>query len=304
MNKKVLVVGDTILDEYVFGNIDRVNPEAPWSTVLDLDTRKRCLGGAANVAANIRTLSETNPEIVYLGYVSPFINEMFSTFKINSLATDFLYNDDILLKTRFVHDNHILLRVDKNKDYKTFNKSSKEMDLLHRAANNKHDQFDLIVFSDYNKKTLSNELIKSLLKKYHEAAVMFDIKKSFSPAIMNELPEKTIIKCNYKEWQHLNDIGFWTSVTWKKGWNILRTNGKFGYTLIDSIEEYSFNSVNVGEIVDVVGCGDVFLAGMVVSYLENNQYIPLKYAEFANKCAAAKVKKFGTTTVERKEINV
>lgn len=300
----VLVIGDTIIDEYVFGNIERVNPEAPWSAVLDFERSKIVLGGAANVAANIKTLSQQKHEVMYLGYVSPSINKLLRDHQIISLPTKLLYDEDVLKKTRLVHDNHILLRLDTNKDYKTFVDTDKSDDLKMRVSVVGKEKIDLLVVSDYNKKTLSNELILAALEKHPEAALLFDIKKAYSKDVLEQFPEKTIIKCNYKEWAYLNDIGFWTSVQWKKGWNILRTNGKQGYTLIDSIEECSFSSINVGEIVDTVGCGDVFLSGMAVDYLSNLKFDPVKHAEFANKCAGIKVKKFGTATVSYEEINV
>lgn len=300
----VLVVGDTIIDEYVFGNIERVNPEAPWSAVLDFERSKMVLGGAANVAANIKTLSQEQHEVMYLGYTSPLINKLLREHQIASLPTKFLYDEDILKKTRLVHDNHILLRLDTNKDYKTFVNTDKSDDLKMRVSVAGKEKIDLLVISDYNKKTLSNELILAALEKHPEAALLFDIKKAYSKEVLQKFPAKTIIKCNYKEWAYLNDIGFWTSVEWKKGWYILRTNGKYGYTLIDRMEEYSFVSMDVGEIVDTVGCGDVFLSGMAVDYLSSLKFDPLGHAEFANRCAAIKVKKFGTATVSHKEINV
>ena len=55
--KRVLVIGDFILDQYIWGNVDRISPEAPVP-VVDIDSSRHLLGGAANVAANVRALGD------------------------------------------------------------------------------------------------------------------------------------------------------------------------------------------------------------------------------------------------------
>lgn len=302
--KNILVVGDTIEDKYVFGSVDRINPEAHWSVVLDFESKFETLGGAANVAANIRTLSTENVNIFYAGYVSPKINQQLKEFKIKSLPSKFLYDTDIITKTRFSVDNHILLRLDENKDYKSFINTSKSDD-LNLVVSNINDSIDVVVISDYDKKTLSTELLKLIFTKFHNSIFLFDIKTVKSVSLFNEfLPKKMIIKCNQKEYQNLSNLGFWDSLNESSDFWVVRTEGKHGYTIIEqsckTMEVYP--AATITEIVDVVGCGDVFLAGMAVKILEQKDFNIKECCDFGNKCAAIKIKKFGTAKIKREEV--
>lgn len=291
----ILVVGDTLCDKYIFGNIERPNPEAMYSLILDHEYNKTVLGGACNVAANIKSLVGLDHNVFYLGYISPDISEMLSRAKIKYIASKFVQDDDVLIKQRFVYDNHILLRLDTNKDYKSFTKTDKSEDLLYRLENNRlFDNIDLVVVSDYAKKTLSEDLIQRLFYKFHDKPFMFDVKK---PINIDGLPERTIFKCNMKEWRAFEDLGFSPHGCW-----FIRTEGKYGYSVSANGEFVNFPAIPVGEIVDTVGCGDVFLAGMAANYIVSAKFDPEAHAAYGNKCSAVKVKKFGTALVSKEEV--
>lgn len=296
----ILVVGDTICDKYVFGNIERVNPEAAYSLVLDYEYSKKTLGGAANVAANIKSLIGLEHNVFYLGYVSPEISELLTKNKIKYLASKFLTDEDILLKERFVYNNHILLRLDINKNYNSLSSTQYHQDLEFRLENNNlfnEEDVDLIVVSDYAKNTLNQKFLNKIFEKYNNKVFMFDIKK---PIEKLKLPKKIIFKCNNKEWKHFEDVGFLPN-----GW-FVRTEGKYGYSIADfslgEPEWTTFPAINVGDIVDTVGCGDTFLAGMAADFVQNNRFDVEMHAKYGNVCSAAKVKKFGTTIITKEDI--
>lgn len=298
----VLVVGDTIVDKYIFGNIERINPEAAYSLVLDYEYSKLTLGGAANVAANIKSLVGAEHNVFYLGYVSPETSELLSKFRIKYLSSRFIKDEDVLLKTRFVYDNHILLRLDTNKDYKSLTKTQYSDDLVFRLENNNlFEGLDLIVISDYAKKTLNDDLLnKFLFKKYSDKIFMFDVKK---PLKLENLPKKIIFKCNSKEWNDFANVGFLPQCGW-----FIRTEGKYGYSATDlSLEDggifVNYPAIKVGEIVDTVGCGDAFISGMAAHFVSTGVFDPEKHAEYGNKCSAAKVKKFGTVVLKKEEVD-
>lgn len=296
----VLVVGDTILDRYIFGNIERVNPEAAYSLVLDYEYSKVTLGGAANVAANIRSLVGSEHNIYYLGYISPETSELLSKNKVKYLASKFIKDEDMLLKTRFVYDNHIILRLDTNKDFRSLVKTQYAEDLIFRLENNNlFYDLDLIIISDYAKKTLSQDLLNKLFTKYSNTIFMFDIKKPINNTF---LPENCIFKCNQKEWNVLQDIGYRPN----KGW-FVRTEGKYGYSLSHNIDNenswINYPAINVGEIIDTVGCGDTFIAGMAADCIRSGKFTPEDHADYGNKCSAVKVKKFGTTTITKEDVD-
>ena len=72
--KKIVVIGDIILDEYIYGNVGKISQEAPVVVFKNLNGK---LGGAANVAVNLRALNAKTILLVFLGEIMPLIREPF-----------------------------------------------------------------------------------------------------------------------------------------------------------------------------------------------------------------------------------
>lgn len=292
---KVLVVGDTILDRYIKGVVERISPEAPVP-VLQFEDSEEILGGACNVAVNIRTLSKNKDcQIDYFGFGCQIIIDKLAERGINfkGIAAP---KDKILQKIRYTSSNYHLLRVDRGTIY------DKEYSLLVPKVikSLELDEYDLIVLSDYNKGTLSEELFEYILEKYNKT-IIFDLKK-YRNWITNLDLSNTIIKCNKKEYEENNiSILKYSNVKY-----LIETLGKDGYKVMKSFsdsgsEEQKPPAKIHGNVVDVVGAGDTFLAGMAASFIDGNGEI-FQMTEYGNKAAAIKVQKFGTTTVSYKEI--
>lgn len=290
--KKVLVIGDTILDNYIFGDVSRINPEAKHSVILDYEYEKLFLGGACNVAANIRSLSKNSNLIIhYVGAISTQIKEMLNGFEV--FTGNITHKEEnILIKTRLICENHHVLRLDRNKKY--FFSESFEENLKERL--NDYD-YDLIVISDYNKGTI-NSYISNILCKIN-VPILFDVKVNFNLPSGYENKEHVILKCNSKEFndeiegRHIKGYGC-----------VIETRGKYGFRIhydtgvfIEGLEPPTVN------VVDVVGAGDTFLSGMAVNFLESENPNIMNMANFGNKCASEKVKHFGTYTVKRREVD-
>jgi bifunctional ADP-heptose synthase (sugar kinase/adenylyltransferase) len=280
---RVLVVGDTILDAFIYGSVSRVNPEAPYSTVFDLDgNQKICLGGAANVAANIKSLNK-DISVNYLGYVSESVADLLTerdiAFKPSLMVTD----EEILLKTRFVCDNHYLLRVDRGKKYEKIDKSF--------FADVLNGHYDLVVFSDYDKGSIHPGLFLEIRNK--DLKVLIDGKKIKNLA---PIPNKQncILKCNKVEFEEFRQCKGWFKV-------VVQTLGKEGFDVHEESYVDHFNAHAVTNLSDNVGAGDSFLAGMACWYLENKIWNPFAMAKFGNVCASEKVKVPGTHAVELKK---
>lgn len=287
--KKVLVVGDTILDAYSYGEVDRISPESPVP-VFDFKREELVLGGAANVAANIRTLSLKSEllKIDYFGYYSHKIYDMFSKYNVNCVGIP-IREEEILKKQRFVCNKHQMIRVDYNKKY--------EGDILYASymkfKNLNFSEYDLIVVSDYDKNTLQDDefSLLSSLKNKNRLIDLKRVRKNMSS--MNFGKDTCVIKCNMKEYDS-------NPYLMMLGSKVVVTAGGSGYFFPETKE--SFPAAKKGEIVDVVGAGDTFLAGMAINCLEKESFDLQAMAHNGNICASEKVTHFGTVAVERKMI--
>lgn len=142
--KKILVIGDSCVDEFIYGICKRLNPEAP-TPVFSPITFSSNPGMAGNVVKNLKSLE--------------------------SFHIDFFTNKNQILKTRYVEENsnYILLRVDKNDIAEKT--SIEELDNLSISS------YDAVIVSDYNKGFLTEEIIEYILKM--AKCSFIDTKKSF-----------------------------------------------------------------------------------------------------------------------------
>ena len=172
---KILVVGDIILDEYLWGMANRLSPEAPVP-VLEVKRKTYLLGGAANVANNIAAmgakaiLSGVIGDDLYSGVVLELL-------KKNKIDTSFVLKDKTrptTVKTRLIaQNNKHLARVDNESLEPVSAEITKK---IYSHIEKVIDEVDLIFFSDYIMSVLSAKLIKDILKlaNRHDKTVLMD----------------------------------------------------------------------------------------------------------------------------------
>lgn len=291
--KKILVVGDTILDHYVHGNVERVNPEAPHSVVLDYQKEDVRLGGAANVAANIKSLTGDKALVHYYGAVSDQVADLMTN--VGVACSGITHTDDnILLKTRYICNNHYLLRVDRGK---TYHFGENFEDRLREKLN--EYQYDLIVISDYNKGTLSHDLVKMLLDR--NIKTIFDLKKRKNFVLSAKKRDNVILKCNKSEFETEIDNEILRSVKC-----VIQTVGSNGAVVWSANDQGSRTGIAApvrceSIVADVVGAGDAFLAGIAREAIRD-EWDPRLLAEWGNHYAACKVQKFGTYVLKPEDL--
>lgn len=148
--KDIWVLGDIMLDNYVYGDVQRVSPEAPI-VVLDERTSEMIPGGAARVAIYLSSLGG-RPSL--FGWADPQTKHHILDF-IPNTGSGLLENARFtkpLLKTRYIADNQQILRVDRDYDYIEF-----PLDSLPQKAPS------AIIVSDYSKGTITTRLMEKLL---------------------------------------------------------------------------------------------------------------------------------------------
>lgn len=194
---KVLIIGDSMVDAYVWGKVNRISPEAPVPVVAVYKKENRP-GGAANVAMNIQSLGAT--PILCSGIGDDAQGEIF----LDLLTKLKLSKEGIIkskgrvttVKTRVLGNNHQLLRIDEETEQEINSKEVKQLLSTINSIIKKH-HIDVIIFEDYNKGLITPALIKNVtdlaIKK--DIPIVVDPKKQH----FNEYKKSTLFKPNLKE---------------------------------------------------------------------------------------------------------
>ncbi len=158
---KILVVGDLMIDHYVWGNCERISPEAPVQ-VVDVKDESNRLGGACNVAHNLNAL---NAKVFVCGVVGSDDAGLWLGDKLESMGVDISYlfvdtTRPTTKKTRIIIANQQVLRVDRESKKPIDDEIQNNiMQRLHAVL----DMVDCVIISDYNKGLLSEELTQFII---------------------------------------------------------------------------------------------------------------------------------------------
>lgn len=193
--QNVLIIGDVMLDAYVFGKVDRISPEAPVPVlhVRGEDTR---LGGAANVALNVQALG-AKPVLCSVIGKDAHTNTLIGLLKKQNMSRDGMVVSDkriCTVKTRMIGNNHQLLRVDTEE---TGSLTKQERASLIAKIKKLIAKADVVIFEDYDKGVIDEEVINATVK----AAAKRKIPVVVDPKKVNFLNYKgvTLFKPNLKE---------------------------------------------------------------------------------------------------------
>lgn len=165
-DKKVLVVGDVMIDRYLMGSVSRISPEAPVPVVLQRNMEDR-LGGAANVALNIQALGAVSILCSVVGTDDDGQRLTRQIFAQNGMSAEGIVLSKArrsTVKTRVLGNNQQMLRIDSED---THDLSAQECaDLLERIEGILvQHRVDAIILQDYNKGVLTPEVITETIKK-------------------------------------------------------------------------------------------------------------------------------------------
>lgn len=160
-DKQVLIIGDAMIDAYMWGNIHRMSPEAPVP-VVDIEKRESRLGGAANVALNIQSLGAK--PVLFSAIGTDHYGDVFMMLmekqKLSSEGLQRLSDRNTTVKTRIISDNKHVLRVDEESTKPiTEYFVATELEVLIRSK-----KFDVVIFEDYNKGLLTEKLITKAIQ--------------------------------------------------------------------------------------------------------------------------------------------
>jgi len=168
---KALVIGDVMVDSYLWGRVDRISPEAPVP-VVQVTRKEARLGGAANVAVNIAALG-AKPIICALGGNDSNGDLLKQLLVDQGLSTDGILSSDdrpTTVKTRVISNHQHVVRVDEE-SLSLLTKGEEKLFIKKIFGLIEDEQPDVIVFEDYNKGVLTKKVIKSVIEKASELGI-------------------------------------------------------------------------------------------------------------------------------------
>lgn len=306
LNKLVLVIGDIMLDHYIYGNCNRISPEAPVQ-VVEVKRDIYTLGGAGNVLQNLLAFNCKATIMSVLGEDDDASLVMEQLSK-EGLSDQILIKDKqrcTTVKSRVMVSNHQLIRLDREVTYPINNDIAL---CLISELEKTVDRCDIVLLSDYNKGLLSEYLLTNVFKICRSAG----IKTIVDPKGVDFSKYKgvNIIKPNKKEAILASGINIVNNNTLRAACQKIQEITECDSVIITMSEEgMAFFSDGVLkviptqalEVVDVTGAGDTVLASLGVAIASGNS---LKDAcDLANHAAAVVVSKVGSATATLDEIN-
>jgi len=299
-NKRILVLGDIMLDRYVWGTVKRISPEAPVP-VVHVSRDSLCLGGAGNVYQNLKSLGAYP---LLLGIIGD--DERGKWIKKNLGYKKGLFiskNRPTSTKTRIIAHQQQVVRVDEEKDETIPQKINKKiLELIHK------ENFEGILISDYNKGVVNPFIMKSLLPLAQKKAipVFVDPKINnislFNPITLltpNHYEASKIVNHPCERDEEIERAG-------KKIFSQLQTKyliikrGQKGMTVLDENKKAIHIPTVAKEVYDVTGAGDTVIATASLALLSGAS---IQEAAFlANAASGTVVGKIGTAAVTPDEL--
>lgn len=269
--KRIAVVGDVMLDRFFWGTVNRISPEAPVP-VVELEEETAHLGGASNVANNLRNLGVTPILCGVIGNDNSG-NLFLEIAKQNGIDVSGIYVDPTrptTVKTRIIASNQHIVRVDR--EVREPISEDAHLFILEKIANER--QLDGIIFQDYNKGTITAKLIHRLVSLANEKEIPTFVDPKFENFF--EYKNTTVFKPNRKEAQQALNLKLKSKeqiaeagIELLKRLNaraILLTLGADGMALIESETEISFVPTRARKVADVSGAGDTTIATFAAIY--------------------------------------
>ncbi|WP_295512295.1 D-glycero-beta-D-manno-heptose-7-phosphate kinase, partial [uncultured Pseudoalteromonas sp.] len=301
---KILVIGDLIVDHYLWGSSDRISPEAPV-LVVSINNESRVLGGAGNVINNLKALNAKVDVMSVLGEcgVSSELKLLLNEIEID---TQYLITEPKRIsskKTRIIAAQQQVVRYDQENSTEITETSQKT--LLSNFRKRITD-YDCVLLSDYGKGVLTNELTQQLIKtakqhsvkilvdpkgldyaKYKGAYLLTPNKKEAREATGINITDDASLACTIKQLKEEYELDV-----------SLITLSEQGVAIYDG--ELRNHPTQTREVFDVTGAGDTVLAslGFALSCkLDIDEAV-----KFANLAAGVVVGKIGSATATLNEI--
>jgi D-beta-D-heptose 7-phosphate kinase/D-beta-D-heptose 1-phosphate adenosyltransferase len=305
--RNIVVLGDVMLDEFLWGEVTRISPEAPVP-VVDIRRESTHLGGAANVLANLLALGAQASVIGVVG--DDFAGERIrsSVRDKSALQTDAELVIDTsrptTIKTRIIAQNQMVVRADR--EHRTPVNGQTE-DLIISAVKAAIENAHALIVSDYDKGVVTPRILSEVLPAaYGRIPVLIDPKMrnfdAYHPA--------TLVTPNHHEALRLADLEEDSDGTLRTAAQMIRdrlgcdavliTRGDRGMMLVEGDNDPVNVETAAREVFDVTGAGDTVIAALGAALAAGASMA--EAAVLANQAAGIVVGKLGTATASAKEV--
>ncbi|MDQ3668056.1 MAG: D-glycero-beta-D-manno-heptose-7-phosphate kinase [Acidobacteriota bacterium] len=303
----VVVLGDVMLDEFVWGEVTRISPEAPVP-VVEIRRESVHLGGAANVLANLIALGARACVVGVVGKDAAGERLRASLRDASPLQSDKLIVIDesrpSTVKTRIFAHSQLVVRADR--ELRTWVNGRTEDRIISILKDALRDA-DAFVVSDYDKGVVTPRILAEVLPlAYDRIPVLIDPKirnlASYRPA--------TLVTPNHQEALRMTNLEEGTDWGLYRAAQLLReklncdavliTRGPGGMMLLEGDDEPVFVETVAREVYDVTGAGDTVIATLAAALAAGASM--LEAANLANHAAGIVVGKVGTATASYEEL--
>lgn len=303
-NIKIGVVGDLMLDDYIYGSVDRISPEAPVPVVNVLED-KFVLGGAANVVNNLASLGA---QTICFGVIGNDSNgdRLMGAFSDKNIDVSGLIRSKdrtTIVKRRVIGGNQQLLRI----DWEDITPISTFLEYaLLKNIESKIDELDAVILSDYDKGVLTPMVAKEIVKMCRERGkiVTVDPKPknavNYTGATSITPNRKEALEClGLKRSDDMEAVGRELKAKLQFD-NLLLTRSEEGMSLFLDNDEVVTIPTFAKEVYDVTGAGDTVISVFTLAGASGVSWH--EAAKIANTAAGVVVGKMGTSTVTKDEI--
>ncbi|MDR2772310.1 MAG: D-glycero-beta-D-manno-heptose-7-phosphate kinase [Elusimicrobiota bacterium] len=305
--QKIAVIGDTMVDLFIWGSVKRISPEAPVP-IVEVSKESQTLGGAGNVAANIAALGGT----AYL--VSAMGNDSSSDLLVRlleekNISSKYLVEDSdkpTITKTRIIAASQQVVRVDKEI------KGEPSPDAQEKILINIEEiipKSDGVIISDYGKGVVGDNVLRKAieLSRKHKIPISVDpkldnFKKYYGVTTITPNTKEAIEGMKASNIEMDTDIAELGKkiLEFINSDSVLITRSEKGMMLIEAGGKVTNIPTRAREVYDVTGAGDTVISTMTLALAAGADF--LSAAEISNFAAGIVVAKIGTATASPKEI--
>lgn len=308
-NLNVLIVGDVMIDAYYFGTVDRISPEAPVP-IVSVKGKENRLGGAANVALNIKALGAKPILCSVIGNdrEAEKFNDLLSSQNLSNEGIVNSTERTTTIKTRVIGNKHQVIRVDYENDHPlTENENLAIFDKIKKIVANQ--KIDVVIFQDYDKGVITPKLIESIVDLCNRENIPTAVdpkKRNF-----NQYKNATLFKPNLKELKEgLNiNINPSESTEVESAIDLLNrelnnkinfiTLSEHGVFIKDATSKKQV-SAHIRSIADVSGAGDTVIS-VAALCLALNQPISM-IAEISNLAGGLVCESIGVVPIDKDQL--
>ena len=303
---RILVVGDIMLDRFIWGDVSRISPEAPVPVVV-VDKETFLLGGAANVVNNIYSLGGKASLCGVIGddEMGQKVIQRLSEMGIERSGISIEPGRQTTVKTRIIAHQQQLVRIDRET---TQHPKVSTLRSLSEYLKRNIKSFDGVILSDYGKGLLTRGVVRDVIRKARQTGklVMVD------PKIKNFFfyREATVVTPNTTEASSASRISITDEASLNRaGRNLLKrlrcdalviTRGEDGMAIFEPHQKPFLVPTEAREVYDVTGAGDTVIGTMALALGAGASI--RRATELANHAAGIVVGKVGTATVDQEEL--